>query len=118
MYETKYAESFIRRSGTKSHGSSSPNDWKNAIRCFWRLVKFLGKKLLGNKFTITTKIFTDILIFVSMKLSCLIILKLPYNEAKFWDVTIQNSGNILGQTSLKSTLSLISGYCVYSRARL
>ena len=39
-------------------------------------------------------------------------LKLLENEAEFWDVTIQNSGKNLGQTSLKSTLSLINGNCV------
>ena len=69
---------------------------------FWKLVKFLGKirdrLVLGNKFTVAIEIFT---------------MKLPYNEAKFWDKTIQNSGNFLGQTSLKSTLSLISGNWVY-----
>ena len=65
---------------------------------FWRLVKFLGKirdrLVLGIKFTVTIEIFT---------------MKLPYNEATFWDETIQNSGQNLGQTNLKSPLSLISG---------
>ena len=42
-------------------------------------------------------------------------LTLPENEAKFWDTTIQILENFLGQTSLKSTLSLINGNCVYSR---
>ena len=41
---------------------------------FWRLVKFLGKirdrLVLGNKFTVTIEIFN---------------MKLPYNEATFWD---------------------------------
>ena len=40
-------------------------------------------------------------------------LKLLENEEEFWDMTIQNSGTNLGQTSLKSTLSLINGNCVY-----
>ena len=64
---------------------------------FWRLVKFLGKirdrLVLGNKFTVAIEIFT---------------IKLPYYEAKF-GTRLQNSGKNLGQTSLKSTLSLISG---------
>ena len=72
---------------------------------FWRLVKFLGKirdrLVLVDKFPVAIDIFT---------------MKLPYNEAKFWDRTIQNSGKTLGQHSLKSTLSLISGNCVYSPA--
>ena len=65
---------------------------------FLRLVKFMRKirdrLVLGVKFTLTIEIFT---------------MKLPNYEAKFWDMTIQNSGKNLGQTSLKSTLSLISG---------
>ena len=64
---------------------------------FWRLVKFLGKirdrLVLVNKFTVAVEIFT---------------MKLPYNEATFWDMTIQNCGKFLGQTSLKSTPSLLS----------
>ena len=65
---------------------------------FWRLVKFLGKirdrLVLSNKFTVAIEIFT---------------MKLPYNEATFWDMNYQKSGNFLGQISLKSTLSLICG---------
>ena len=36
-------------------------------------------------------------------------LKLLENETVFWDTTVQNEENFLGQTSLKSTLSLING---------
>ena len=43
-------------------------------------------------------------------------LKLQENEAKFWETTIKILENFLGQTSLKSTLSLINGNCVYSYA--
>ena len=43
-------------------------------------------------------------------------LKLQENEAKFWETTIKILENFLGQTSLKSTLSLINGKCVYSYA--
>ena len=41
-------------------------------------------------------------------------LKLPENEAKFWDTTIKILEKFLGQTSLKSTLSLINGKRIYS----
>ena len=40
-------------------------------------------------------------------------MKLPSNQATFWDMTIQNSGTLLGQTSQKSTLCLISVNWVY-----
>ena len=40
-------------------------------------------------------------------------LKLLENETVFWDTTVQNEENFLGQTSLKSTLSLINGNRVY-----
>ena len=39
-------------------------------------------------------------------------LKLPENEAEFWDTTIKILKNFFGQTTLKSTLSLINGNCV------
>ena len=39
-------------------------------------------------------------------------LKLLENNAEFWDTTNQILENFLGQTSLKSTLSLINGNCV------
>ena len=50
--------------------------------------------VLGNKFTLKIELLT---------------MKLQYNEATFWDMIIENSGKFLGQTSLKFTLSLISG---------
>ena len=34
---------------------------------------------------------------------------------QLWDMTSQISAQILGQSSLKSTLSLINGNCVYLR---
>ena len=46
-------------------------------------------------------------------------LKFCYYEVKFWDYSIQNSGKLLEETSLKSTLSLIiNGNCVYICTRL
>ena len=36
-------------------------------------------------------------------------LKLLENETVFWDAIVQNEEKNLGQTSLKSTLSLING---------
>ena len=62
---------------------------------FLRLVKFMRKirdrLVLGIIFMVILVTFT---------------LKLLENEAEFWDMTIQNSGKILGQTSLKSTLAV------------
>ena len=76
----------------------------------WRLVKILGeirdRLVLGNKFTVAIEIFT---------------MKLPYIEAKFRDRTIHNSGIILGQTSLKTTLSFRSkklSACLFKPRRL
>ena len=40
-------------------------------------------------------------------------LKLIENEAQFRDTTLKFLHKFLGNTSLKSTLSLISGNCVY-----
>ena len=62
-----------------------------------RLVKFMRKirdrPVHGINFMAILDIFT---------------LKLLENETVFWDA-IQNEEKILGQTSLKSTLSLING---------
>ena len=69
---------------------------------FLRLVKFMRK--IRDRLVLGI-IFMAILVTFT--------LKLLENEAEFWDMTIQNSGKNLGQTSLKSTLSLINGNCVY-----
>ena len=67
-----------------------------------RLVKFMRKirdRLVhGINFMAILDIFT---------------LKLLENETVFWDAIVQNEEKILGQTSLKSTLSLINGNRVY-----
>ena len=65
---------------------------------FMRLVKFMRKirdRLVHRiNFMAILDIFT---------------LKLLENETVFWDAIVQNEEKILGQTSLKSTLSLING---------
>ena len=70
---------------------------------FMRLVKFMRKirdRLVHRiNFMAILDIFT---------------LKLLENETVFWDTTVQNEENFLGQTSLKSTLSLINGNRVYT----
>ena len=58
----------------------------------------------GPDFTTSNEIFT---------------IEFCYYEVKFWDYSIQNSGKLLEETSLKSTLSLIiNGNCVYICTRL
>ena len=67
-----------------------------------RLVKFLKK--------IRDRLLHGIEILVILDT---VTLKLPEKGAEFWDTTIQILEKFLGQTSLKSTLSLINGNCVY-----